>query len=420
MRYEVSNTANQALQSEINRSLIYNFIRERGPVSRVETARSLKISPSAVSRVVNALVREEYVLDAEKVQTPVGKRPTLMRINAQKGCVLAVDLSQERVRMGLFDLAGGLLSKRQGFRIRGRKESPQRLMEEMHGFLGAYLKETGQSLKRLGLGMIGLGIPADMDVDSGRILSACLYEEWYDVNFKEMVEKEFKVPALVEKDVTLSVLAERRVGAGKDHRNIAFIEVSNGVSAGMICDGRLVRGASGSAGQIAFGVINEESERFRGKTIGYLDKHASLQSIRERMAEQLAQGRVSSVTALPGFRIDELDPATVCLAALDGDELAIEVIGQVVGLLCRGLVNLVLAVNPEVLILGGGVSNLLGMHRLFGGAIAEYIAHAIPFKVPEVRISALGEEVVLLGASLQAVEALVCRSFSYRLGGGSA
>ena len=419
MRFELSATANQALQGEINRSIIYNHIRENSPVSRTEVARTLGISPSAVTRVVNALVREKYVLEAEKVETPVGKRPTPLRINGQKGSVLAVDLSQDRLRLGLYDFAGALLSRRTGFRIQGRRESVDRLMEEIHGFLEAYLKETGQSLKRLGLGMIGLGIPADVDVETGRILSACLYEEWYGVNFKEKLEKEFRLPVLVEKDVTLSVLAEKRVGAGRNHRNIAFIEVSNGVSAGIICNEQLIRGASGSAGQIAFGVINPDSESFRGQNMGYLDKCASIQGIRQRMAQEIGRGGVSSIAALPGFKAEEVDPAAVCQAALDGDQLASEVIGHAVGLLARSLLNLVLVVNPDVLVLGGLVSNLPGADKLFAAAIAGYISQAIPFKVPEVRISALGEEVVLVGASLRAVEALVAGSFPYRLGGGS-
>jgi predicted NBD/HSP70 family sugar kinase len=418
MSFEVSATANQALQGEINRSLIYNYIRENSPVSRTGVARALGISPSAVTRVVNALVSEKYVLEAGKVETPVGKRPTLLRINGHKGSVLAIDLSQDRVRIGLFDFGGALLSQRKGFRIKGRRESADRLMEEIHGFLEAYLKDSGQSRKRLGLGMISLGIPADVDVQTGRILSACLYADWYGINFKEKLEQEFRLPILVEKDVTLSVLAEKRVGAGRNHRNLAFIEVSNGVSAGIICDDRLVRGASGSAGQIAFQVINPESERFRSENMGYLDRHASMQGIRTRMAEELGRGRRSSVTALPGFRIDDLEPAAVCQAALDGDELAGEVIARVVGLLGRGLLNLVLAVNPEMLILGGLVSNLPGAERLFASAISTYIGEAIPFKVPEVRLSTLGEEAVLVGASLRAVEALVAGSFPYRLGDG--
>ena len=75
MQFEVANTANQALQGEINRSIIFNYIRENGPVARMEIARSLHISPSAVSRVINALMGEKYVVETEKVETPVGKIP---------------------------------------------------------------------------------------------------------------------------------------------------------------------------------------------------------------------------------------------------------------------------------------------------------------------------------------------------------
>ena len=163
MQFEVANTANQALQGEINRSIIFNYIRENGPVARMEIARSLHISPSAVSRVINALMGEKYVVETEKVETPVGKRPTLLRINGDKGSVLAVDLSQDRVQVALYDFAGNLLRKHKGFRILGRRESADELLEEVQQFLERYLQESRLSFKRLGLGAIGVGVPADID-----------------------------------------------------------------------------------------------------------------------------------------------------------------------------------------------------------------------------------------------------------------
>jgi N-acetylglucosamine repressor len=416
MQFEVANTANQALQGEINRSIIFNYIRENGPVARMEIARSLHISPSAVSRVINALMGEKYVVETEKVETPVGKRPTLLRINGDQGRVLAVDLSQDRVQVALYDFAGNLLRKHKGFRILGRRESADELLEEVQQFLERYLQESRLSFKRLGLGAIGVGVPADIDSASGRILSACLYQAWYDVNFKEMFERKFRTPTLLEKDVTLSVLAEKRVGAGRRNRNLAFIEISNGVSAGIICNDQLIRGSSGSAGQIAFSVINSESERFRGTNMGYLDQQASMKSLRERTYIELHKGRPSALRELPEFAREELDASMVCRAALEGDQLAREVIGAIVGLLSNALINLVLAVNPEVLILGGHVSTLPGAQELFGREIARRIAEAIPFRVPEIKISAFGEEVVLVGASMLAVEALTAGEFPYRLG----
>ena len=129
MQLTVTNIANQALQSKINRSIIFNYLREHGPASRSEISKSLKLSASAVSRVVDYLIQNEYVLETEKVETPIGKRPTLLMINANKGNVLAIDLSQERVLIGLYDYAGNLLRKLRDFRIEGTKEEGSRFKD---------------------------------------------------------------------------------------------------------------------------------------------------------------------------------------------------------------------------------------------------------------------------------------------------
>ena len=415
MQFTVSNIANQALQSIINRSIIFNFLREQGPASRSEISRSLKLSASAVSRVIDFLMQNEYILEAEKVKTPVGKRPTLLIINANKGNVLAIDLSQERVQIGLYDYAGRLLSKHKDFCIAGTKNEGAKLVQAVQTFLDGS-KQQNMLLMEKGLSSISIGIPADLEEKTGRILSASLYEDWYEINFKTLLEDAFGIPVHAEKDVTLSVLAEKRVGSGKNKSDIVFIEVSNGVSAGIISNNRLVRGSSGSAGQIAFSVINSESYGFRYKNKGYLDKYASIQIIKERMIDNIERGQQSMVLRMAGNNIHRIEPAMVCRAALDGDELAMEVLNDIVELLSMGLINLILVMNPETLILGGYISNLPGVEQLFVNKINEHLAKAIPFNVPEVRVSALGEDVVMLGASLSAIDALVAGDFPYRLG----
>jgi len=419
MLIEVSNTANQALQSEINRSIIFNYIREKGPVARMEIARNLHISASAVSRVINSLLREKYVVETEKIETPVGKRPTLLRINGAKARILSIDLSQDRVRLALYDFAGNILRKQRGFRIRGRRESVDELLEEVKSFLDLYIRDSRCTSEHLGLSAIGIGVPADIDLASGTILSACLYDAWYDVNFKQIFEDRFKIPTLLEKDVTLSALAEKRLGAGRSKSNVAFIEISNGVSAGIICNNQLIRGASGSAGQIAFGVINKESELFRSNNPGYLDEHASMKSLLEHTYVELRKGRKSRLRELPEYDREELDASLVCRAALEGDDVAREVIGEIVHRISSALINLVVTVNPEVLILGGHVGDLPGVQELFGRTIARRISEAIPFTVPDIKISTLGEDGVLIGAYLLVVEALTAGKFPYRLGTGA-
>ena len=415
MKYEVAKIANQALQSKINHSIIFNYLREKGPTSRMDISRNLKISASAVTRVINTLRKNKYVIEAEKVETPLGKRPTLLRINAKKGSVLAVDFSQDRLQIGLYDFTGQLLKKHKSFQISGKKNEVDKFVQEIRGFLENYLKEAKKSFKKLNLSSIGIGFPADIDEETGKILSASLYEEWYDINFKERLEHEFKVPVLVMKDVTLSVLAEKHLGEGKNSSNIVFIEISRGVSAGIISDNQLIRGASGSAGQIAFSVINVNSLGYRFENKGYLDKFASVKSITERIEAEIKQGEKSSVLDMVENDLDKIEPELVCKAALEGDELANRILSDIVQLLSLSLTNLILVINPEMIILGGRVSKLPGAQELFCAKISENIKKVIPFTVPEIKISSLGEDVVLLGASLRAIDTLIAAQFPYKL-----
>ncbi|MCK5155922.1 MAG: ROK family protein [Spirochaetales bacterium] len=415
MKFEVAKIANQALQSKMNHSIIFNYLREKGPTSRMDISRNLKISASAVTRVINTLRKRKYVVEAGKVETPLGKRPTLIRINAEKGSVLAVDLSQDRLKIGLYDFTGRLLKKQKSFRISGKKNEVDKLVREIREFLENYLKESRKSFKKLNLSSISIGIPADIDEEKGKILSASLYEEWYDINFKERLEHEFKIPVLVMKDVTLSVLAEKRVGQGKNSRNIVFIEISSGVSAGIISDDQLIRGASGSAGQIAFSVINGNSLSYRHENKGYLDKFASVKSIKERIEAKIKQGGKSSVLNMVENDLDKIEPELVCKAALEGDELANQILTDIVQLLSFSLTNLILVINPEVMILGGRVSKLPGVQELFAARISENIKKLIPFTVPEIKISSLGEDVVLVGASLWAIDTIIATQFPYKL-----
>ena len=98
---EFSKKADQGLQTEINGSILFNCLRERGTASRAELAKKLKLSASAVSRVVERLIVEGYIEETGKVRTAVGKRPTRLEVNADQHTVVALDLSQDSAKLAL-------------------------------------------------------------------------------------------------------------------------------------------------------------------------------------------------------------------------------------------------------------------------------------------------------------------------------
>jgi len=413
---EVPKTADQSLQNKINRSIIFHYLREKGTASRAEIAKQLRISASAVSRVIDALIKENYVVETEKIKTTVGKRPIQLQVNSRKGSILGIDLSQDRVQVALFDFMGRLLRKYRGFKIKGKKDEASKLIRELRSFLDLYIRENEISMAECALQSISVGVPADIDVDTGRILSASLYENWNDINFKELLYNEFNLPVFVEKDVTLSVLAEKNHGQGRDYSDVIFIEISSGVSAGIIVNNHLVRGSTGSAGQIAFSVIDFEKTGFQNENKGYLDLYASIQSVKARAVEATKQGKKSALLDMVDNNPERIEPSLVCRAALNGDQLCNEIIDDVVKLLSIGMINLILIVNPQVIVLGGTIANLPDVETLFIERITAIIKRAVPFRIPVFKISSLGEDVVLIGASDMAVEALIGGEFPYKIG----
>ncbi|GAI21683.1 unnamed protein product, partial [marine sediment metagenome] len=134
---------------------------------------------------------------------------------------------------------------------------------------------------------ICVGVPAVIDIGTGKIISAPLYGNWKDLNLKEILESEFNIPVYIENDVNLSALGEKHYGEGKNFKDFIFVEISNGIGAGIIIDNHLFRGSIGSAGEIGFTIINIENLGFKVKNKGFLEKFASVESIKKKAIREI-------------------------------------------------------------------------------------------------------------------------------------
>src|SRR5680860_237096 len=124
-------TASSELQFKINQSIIFNYLRENSPISRAKISQALKISAPAVSRVIEKLISEDYILETKKQETKSGKRPTLLAINKDKGLVLGVDLGGEKIRMSLMNYGGDIVKKYSGPEIRDNLDIEEVLKKEI-------------------------------------------------------------------------------------------------------------------------------------------------------------------------------------------------------------------------------------------------------------------------------------------------
>jgi predicted NBD/HSP70 family sugar kinase len=407
----ISGTANANLQNKINISGIFNYIREHGLTYRARIARDLRISAPAVSRAIDRLMEDGYVIETTKLVTVSGKRPTQLRINPDKGIILGVDLIKERIKIAVSDFSGQVTATHQGFSFDEEIDVCRALVEEIDLVLsrdgGASNGSGAENLRA-----VGIGIPAIIDIDTGAVVDAPLYTNLRGVNLKKELEERFHVPVFVENVVKLSALGEKQYGEGRNYKDIIFIEISDGIGAGIILDDHLVRGYYGSAGEIGFSIIGTENLNFVSRNKGFLEKNASFESIREKALEECRAGRWRPAKEAGG-ELEEVTPAYVCEAARSGDGVALGIVERIASELSVLFINLILMLNPQIVVIGGDFCGLPHAQELFIEPIAAHVRRCLPFQPPKISLSTLGGDAGIIGASHFAISSLLLNEFPY-------
>ncbi len=185
---------------------------------------------------------------------------------------------------------------------------------------------------------IGIGAPGPILYEKGIVVEAPNMPGWKRVHLKEIFEKEFRVPVFVDNDANCAALAEAWFGAGKFVKHFLYITVSTGIGGGIIIDKKLYRGAIGAAGEFGHMIIDSEN-----KYQCACGNHGCL--------EALASG-----TAIK--KITGMDAIAAHLAAHQGDKKAKKALDEVAHYLAIGIANLVNIFNPEMIVIGGGLSNM--------------------------------------------------------------
>jgi len=411
--FKLLKTASAELQSKINTSIIFNYINSNAPISRKLISEDLKISKPSVSRIVERLIKNNYVIETEKIKTKSGKRPTLLEINDKNGYVIGIDLGKEKLKISLTNLNGKIIEKYRSFKISNNKNIDKKLIIEIRNILNK--RNQKNNLKKNILKAICVGVPANISLETGKIINAPLYGNWKDINLKEILVKEFKVPVFIENDVNLSALGEKHYGKGRKFKDFVFMEISNGIGSGIILDNDLFRGSYGSAGEIGFTLIIPENISFIMKNKGFLEEFASVESIGKGAIRKIKEGHKTLITDMVGEGIKKIKPSVVCQAAIRGDSLANTIITNMVVLISISIINLVLILNPQMIVIGGDISNLPEVDNLFIKPIIENIKSSIPFKIPKIDRSTLGDDAGIVGASFHAIESLIKSEFPYKV-----
>lgn len=361
----------------MNKSIILNKIRKDGPISRAQIARETNLTPPTVSSNVKELLEQKIVEERDVGESQGGRKPTMLVINDQAFCIIGVDAGPENIQCIVSDLAGKILK---------RSEIKLELPAGNSQFIDALKKGISICLDGMPKSeneVIGIGIAMHgvVDVEKGMSLYAPNLG-LSDIPIKEQLEKAFGLEVKVENDARAMALGEFWFGNHGDVRSMLAVNIGRGVGAGLIIDGKLYHGASDIAGEIGHMTIDLHGEICECGNRGCLQTFVTGPAIARKV-----KAPANPLTA-----------ETIYELAVGGNEDYASILAESGRAMGIGLTNLIHIINPEKIILGGGVSKA---EKFLLPAIRETIeesALTASASRTRVEVTKLGDDATLIGA----------------------
>jgi glucokinase len=374
-------TITSSAMRDINRSAILEIIRRESPISRSTIAHNLDVSLPTVMRIVDGLIDEGFVRLHGGTEWSGGRRRPLLEFNAESHLILGVDMGGTKIYGALSDLGGSILDEVNINHHGTTGEDSFNRLTTLIDTLLASPKLDGRKLHGIGVGAPGITLHKEGIVTWANTL------HWKNFPLKARLSERYALPITVDNDVNLAAMGELWFGAGQNTQNMVMVAIGTGIGAGIIIDGALYRGANEASGEIGNMLPGHE---FLGKNyqdFGALESVASGTGIAERARQVLNGERTAEELA-------NLSAEDVFDAASQKQEWACTIINETVDYLAIAIANLAVAFDPELIILGGGVSRSATM---LVDPILQRMEGTIP-TLPNLVVSSLGLRAGVMGA----------------------
>jgi glucokinase len=316
----------------------------------------------------------------------------MIRFKAERGCLLAVQITARNVSFLFTDLNGSELERLE-ISLAQRKTTPEEISRLIGDELKAFLRRHKKTREKL-LALV-VGVPAITNVDEGSVLSISNLEGWRAVPLRAMLSKIAGCLVIVENDTNLGAQGEHYCGLAQSEKDFVFINIGTNVGAGIFLDGKIHHGTGWSAGEIAY--LRLPSISRRKPTIyefGELETVLTSSGILKSWHEACSKSPRKSVK-------DELDAAEILDMARAGDSCAVKILRHHSEIVADIIVNLSLILNPGLILLGGEI----GSHPVLIDFVQKQLEGG-EFAVTRIASSVPNQLAVLWGCISLALQAL--------------
>jgi glucokinase len=312
--------------------------------------------------------------------------------------VVGVDLGGTKIYTALADESGRLLAETRV--ATGAGDGQEAVFRRIACTVAEVCASGGSGVN---LCALGIGVPGLMDPATG-IVDYAPNLRWRNVPVREILQENMKMPVLVDNDANLAALGEHKFGAGAGVQNMVYVTVSTGIGGGLIQNGEVYHGVSGTAGELGHMVIDPAGPLCGCGRRGCLEALASGTAMAVRARELVAAGSGKAILREAGGRAGDIDARSVAAAAAGGDGEAGEILREAGRALGMGLANVVNLINPAMVVLGGGAMNVGPL--LWDAMLQELKVRAMAGALVNLRVvpASLGQRSGLMGAVALALE----------------
>ncbi len=386
-------TGDQALVKKLNKSIVLDTIRRKGPLSRTDVSERTGLNKATVSNLTTELLEQQLVEETGPGQSSGGRKPLMLLFNAAAGCAVGIELGVTAVKAALTDLRGRILLERSAPLADHDPESAFAAIQEVTAPLLEAAPHTPY-----GLIGIGIGVPGMVDEDGVILYAPNL--GWEGVDLKSRLEAEFGVSVVVDNEANAGAAGEREYGAGRHVRHLVYVSAGMGIGSGMIIDGQLYKGAWGYAGETGHMSIESDGRLCSCGSRGCWELYASERAY--AYADGLEQ-------AEPARDMPALTTRELTERASLGDAGTLAMYAEIGRRLGIGITNLVNGFNPEKIVVGGPLTEAKAW--IEPAMLAEIAQRALPYHRRELAVSfsELGSRSAALGAAHLAVSQFLGR-----------
>lgn len=377
---DLTAAAGKSLSRQVSLRTVLRSIRDHGSISRAELSRKTGFSKQTVSEVVGELIDAGWLREAGQTSGNLGRNATNYELNGARAHVFGCDLGGTKISVALADLRGKNMLERT---VPTPPEGGEAVLNRIVGLVREMIAETGTDPQSLLTGAVGVPGAYDRSSDRLRLVSNIAgLEGTHPAGF---FQERLGIPVTVENDVSVAAMGELDLGEVARDGTFAFLAMGTGIGLGIISGGRILRGATGGAGEIASLPLGGNPFDARNFSSGALESVLSSAALL-RQYRALGGSEAGSISQM----FDSLR---------QGDQIAVRILDEAARNIALAIVAVTAIIDPEIVVTGGAI----GARSELIDRVRSALVCCTPNPVP-LRISKLGARAGVVGAVVMAVE----------------